>query len=156
MQTNLLGSLLCTRAAMAVMARQPGGGHVFNIDGAGADGLPTPNYAAYGATKAGAGARPFSGSEVLGTEKVLSKFPQFYSCPKICSARRGQARADCSRPERDSFWPDRGSFLPACKGALAASLVMLTGGRKRWAARSRSVCRSTAMAWDCALRQACG
>jgi chlorophyll(ide) b reductase len=52
--TNLLGCLLCTRAAMRVMARQPGGGHVFNMDGAGADGLPTPQYAAYGATKAGA------------------------------------------------------------------------------------------------------
>ena len=53
-QTNLLGSLLCTRAAMAQMARQNGGGHVFNMDGAGADGTPTPQYAAYGATKAGA------------------------------------------------------------------------------------------------------
>ena len=32
----------------------PPGGHIFNMDGAGADGLPTPQYAAYGATKAGA------------------------------------------------------------------------------------------------------
>ena len=28
-------------------------GHVFNVDGAGADGSPTPYYAAYGATKTG-------------------------------------------------------------------------------------------------------
>ncbi|GFR43697.1 hypothetical protein Agub_g4807, partial [Astrephomene gubernaculifera] len=52
-RTNLLGTLLGTRQAVRLFRRQPGGGHVFNMDGAGADGLPTPNYAAYGATKAG-------------------------------------------------------------------------------------------------------
>eukprot|EP00891_Asterochloris_glomerata_P001477 jgi/Astpho2/1477/Aster-05363 len=52
-QTNLLGTLLCTRAAMQLMGRQPQGGHIFLMDGAGADGMPTPQYAAYGATKAG-------------------------------------------------------------------------------------------------------
>ena len=51
--TNLLGGLLCTRAALRLLASQAKGGHVFNMDGAGADGLPTPQYAAYGATKAG-------------------------------------------------------------------------------------------------------
>ncbi len=51
-QTNLLGSLLCTRAAARAMAAA-GGGHIFNMDGAGADGQATPQYAAYGATKAG-------------------------------------------------------------------------------------------------------
>ena len=35
------------------MRSQAMGGHIFNIDGAGADGNPTPQYAAYGATKAG-------------------------------------------------------------------------------------------------------
>lgn len=52
-QTNLVGCLLCTRAAIRIMAAQPRGGHIFNMDGAGADGLPSPQYAAYGATKAG-------------------------------------------------------------------------------------------------------
>jgi short chain dehydrogenase len=52
--TNLLGSLLATRAAIQVMGEQPTAGHIFNVDGAGADGAPTPQYAAYGATKAGA------------------------------------------------------------------------------------------------------
>ena len=52
-ETNLLGTLLCSRRALQLMAAQPRGGHVFNLDGAGADGLPTPCYAAYGATKAG-------------------------------------------------------------------------------------------------------
>ena len=52
--TNMTGTLLCTRAAMQVMQKQDGGGHIFNMDGAGADGMPTPQYAAYGATKAGA------------------------------------------------------------------------------------------------------
>lgn len=51
--TNMVGSLLCTRAAMHVMRKQSSGGHIFNMDGAGADGMPTPQYAAYGATKAG-------------------------------------------------------------------------------------------------------
>lgn len=49
----MVGTLLCTRAAMQVMQKQSGGGHIFNMDGAGADGMPTPQYAAYGATKAG-------------------------------------------------------------------------------------------------------
>ena len=52
-QTNLLGSLLCTRTACRLMELQETGGHVFNMDGAGADGQPTPQYVAYGATKAG-------------------------------------------------------------------------------------------------------
>ena len=51
--TNLLGCLLCTRAAWRLMREQPTGGHIFNMDGAGANGSPTPQYAAYGATKAG-------------------------------------------------------------------------------------------------------
>ena len=58
--TNLLGSLLATRAAIQVMGDQPTAGHIFNVDGAGADGAPSPQYAAYGATKAGACAGPSS------------------------------------------------------------------------------------------------
>jgi chlorophyll(ide) b reductase len=34
-----------------MMLNQPRGGHIFNIDGAGSDGRPTPRFAAYGATK---------------------------------------------------------------------------------------------------------
>ncbi|CAI5468492.1 unnamed protein product [Closterium sp. Yama58-4] len=54
--TNLLGSLLCTRAAMRLMQQQPSlpdqtAGHVFNLEGAGSWGGATPQYAAYGATK---------------------------------------------------------------------------------------------------------
>ena len=52
-QTNLLGTMLCTKAAMQVRASQAKGGHIFNMDGAGANNLPSPMYAAYGATKAG-------------------------------------------------------------------------------------------------------
>ena len=39
--------------AIRVMREQPGGGHIFNMDGAGADGNATPRFAAYGATKRG-------------------------------------------------------------------------------------------------------
>lgn len=49
-QTNLLGTLLGCRTALCVMLAQ-GSGHVFNMDGRGADGTATPGFAAYGATK---------------------------------------------------------------------------------------------------------
>jgi NADP-dependent 3-hydroxy acid dehydrogenase YdfG len=48
-RTNLLGALLCAREAGRCMLHQPLGGHIFLMDGAGADGGPTPQYAAYGA-----------------------------------------------------------------------------------------------------------
>ncbi|CAN6697427.1 unnamed protein product [Malus baccata var. baccata] len=49
--TNTLGLMLCCREAIKMMFNQPRGGHIFNIDGAGSDGRPTPRFAAYGATK---------------------------------------------------------------------------------------------------------
>lgn len=49
--TNTLGLMICCREAMKAMLNQPRGGHIFNIDGAGSDGRPTPRFAAYGATK---------------------------------------------------------------------------------------------------------
>ncbi|KAK1578791.1 hypothetical protein Q3G72_033180 [Acer saccharum] len=49
--TNTLGLMICCREAIKMMRNQPQGGHVFNIDGAGSDGRPTPRFAAYGATK---------------------------------------------------------------------------------------------------------
>ncbi|KNA18128.1 hypothetical protein SOVF_073530 [Spinacia oleracea] len=49
--TNTLGLMICCREAMKLMLNQPRGGHIFNIDGAGSDGRPTPRFAAYGATK---------------------------------------------------------------------------------------------------------
>lgn len=39
--------------AIRVMREQRAGGHIFNMDGAGADGDATPRFAAYGATKRG-------------------------------------------------------------------------------------------------------
>ncbi|KAA8537064.1 hypothetical protein F0562_029542 [Nyssa sinensis] len=49
--TNTLGLMICCREAVKMMLNQPRGGHIFNIDGAGSDGRPTPRFAAYGATK---------------------------------------------------------------------------------------------------------
>ena len=40
-----------TLQAVRVMRDQPSGGHMFLMDGAGADGNATPRFAAYGATK---------------------------------------------------------------------------------------------------------
>jgi len=48
-KTNLLGTLLCAREAGKIMLQQQLGGHIFIMDGAGADGSATPQYAAYGA-----------------------------------------------------------------------------------------------------------
>ncbi|MEW5311636.1 MAG: hypothetical protein WDW38_003334 [Sanguina aurantia] len=52
-ETNVLGVMLGCREAIRVMKDQPTTGHVFNMDGAGADGNPTPRFAAYGASKRG-------------------------------------------------------------------------------------------------------
>ncbi|KAF9599200.1 hypothetical protein IFM89_035659 [Coptis chinensis] len=49
--TNTLGLMICCREAINMMLNQHRGGHVFNMDGAGSDGRPTPRFAAYGATK---------------------------------------------------------------------------------------------------------
>ena len=49
--TNVLGVMICCQAAIKAMRKQERGGHIFNMDGAGADGKPTPRFAAYGATK---------------------------------------------------------------------------------------------------------
>ncbi|KAL8170497.1 hypothetical protein V2J09_022301, partial [Rumex salicifolius] len=49
--TNTLGLMICCREAINMMLKQRRGGHIFNIDGAGSDGRPTPRFAAYGATK---------------------------------------------------------------------------------------------------------
>ena len=50
-ETNVVGVMLGCKEAIRVMKTQPKGGHVFNMDGAGADGGATPRFAAYGATK---------------------------------------------------------------------------------------------------------
>jgi len=49
--TNVIGSILGTRAAILTMSKQQTGGHIYNMDGAGSDGGATPNFAAYGASK---------------------------------------------------------------------------------------------------------
>lgn len=55
--TNLLGSMLCAQAAIAVMAQQDygsgsNGGHIVLMAGAGSNGRSTPGNLAYGASKA--------------------------------------------------------------------------------------------------------
>ena len=50
-ETNVLGVMVGMKEAIRVMRQQPQGGHIFNMDGAGADGGATPRFAAYGATK---------------------------------------------------------------------------------------------------------
>lgn len=52
-ETNVIGVMLCCKEAIRVMKDQPSGGHIMNMDGAGADGGATPRFAAYGATKRG-------------------------------------------------------------------------------------------------------
>lgn len=53
-KVNLMGTLLCTKVAMGIMANQDGfTGHIFNTVGSGVKGGGTPGYACYGATKRG-------------------------------------------------------------------------------------------------------
>lgn len=48
--TNLLGTLFCCRAVIPQMLRQQKG-TLINVEGAGSNGIPTPEYSVYGATK---------------------------------------------------------------------------------------------------------
>ena len=43
----------CCLQAIKLMKSQQDGGHIFLMDGAGADGSATPRFAAYGASKRG-------------------------------------------------------------------------------------------------------
>ncbi len=47
---NLLGTMACCRIAIAGMLRQ-GGGHVYNFEGFGSDGMVRPGLTTYGSTK---------------------------------------------------------------------------------------------------------
>lgn len=51
--TNMLGTAIACKNVREIMLKQPQGGAIFNLAGAGSDGNATPNYAIYGATKAG-------------------------------------------------------------------------------------------------------
>ena len=57
--TNRVATVCCTAVhscrlqAIRLMKDQPSGGHIFNMDGAGADGGATPRFAAYGASMRG-------------------------------------------------------------------------------------------------------
>jgi len=122
--TNLLGVALCSRAAARLFTAQPGGGHLFNMDGAGADGLPTPNYAAYGATKAGI--RQLSGSlraELKGTEaKVHLLSPGMILTELLLEGSPREARAIpfnilCEHPETVA-----GFLVPRLRSVVARGL----------------------------------
>eukprot|EP01026_Neomeris_dumetosa_P063310 TRINITY_DN6007_c0_g1_i2.p1 TRINITY_DN6007_c0_g1~~TRINITY_DN6007_c0_g1_i2.p1 ORF type:complete len:465 (-),score=45.21 TRINITY_DN6007_c0_g1_i2:439-1809(-) len=69
-QTNLVGTVLCTKAAIEVMKQQSKRGHVFLMDGAGADGLATPMYSVYGSTKAAVSSMSKSLQKELEKDKV--------------------------------------------------------------------------------------
>lgn len=51
--TNLLGTCYTSKLVHSVMKDQDTGGAIFNLAGAGSDGVATPMYSVYGATKAG-------------------------------------------------------------------------------------------------------
>ncbi|GIQ82186.1 short-chain dehydrogenase/reductase SDR [Kipferlia bialata] len=62
-ETNLTGTLLCCRAVLPYMIEK-GHGHIFNMDGAGSNGMMTAGYMTYGVSK---NAIPYL-SKVLGKE----------------------------------------------------------------------------------------
>lgn len=129
-RTNLLGALLCTRAAAAAMARQDRGGHVFNMDGAGADGGATPMYAAYGATKAGiahvmgsvaaevAASGAHVGVHTLSPGMVLTELILDGATTKnkqVCSALCPLVRCSCSEDTCDVLAGRLHECLPRCR-----------------------------------------
>jgi NAD(P)-dependent dehydrogenase (short-subunit alcohol dehydrogenase family) len=76
-KTNLLGTLLCAREAGRLMLQQKLGGHIFMMDGAGADGSATPQYAAYG--ELSAQSRPLVLAMPQPCSLVFSLFLQYAS-----------------------------------------------------------------------------
>ena len=51
--TNLVATCVASKIVYEIMKNQPSGGAIYNIAGAGSNGFATPNFAIYGATKAG-------------------------------------------------------------------------------------------------------
>lgn len=77
-KVNLLGVLLCTKVAMAIMEQQAGvTGHIFNTVGSGVKGGGTPGYACYGATKRGL-------PQLTATLGTLSHIYSAYQRSSIC------------------------------------------------------------------------
>ena len=71
--TNLLGTLWGLQVAVRGMLRQPGGGHIFTVEGLGSNGETQDGVLVYGATKAAvAYARRALLKELKGTEVRLS------------------------------------------------------------------------------------
>lgn len=93
-QTNLLGVLLANRQAIRTMREQPSGGHIFNMDGAGADGNATPRFAAYGATKHALVQLNRSLSAELKTAGLDSKIQVSSYCPFCASPPAPRLRCD--------------------------------------------------------------
>ena len=91
--TNVLGVMICCQAAIRLMQQQQQGGHIFNMDGAGADGNPTPRFAAYGATKRALS--QLSKSLRVRIVHAESATPQLHAAMQACSAPRRNDGAPC-------------------------------------------------------------
>jgi chlorophyll(ide) b reductase len=50
-ETNIVGTLTATKAAIAAMREQTQKGNIFLMEGGGSNGMATPNYATYGVSK---------------------------------------------------------------------------------------------------------
>lgn len=83
-------SMVVCLQAIRVMRRQKSGGHIFVMDGAGADGNATPRFAAYGATKR-------SLAQFIKSLQVTLPPPLFSS--HLCLSR-----ASPGAPEQNSDW----------------------------------------------------
>ena len=120
-RTNLVGTLLASRAAMAHMSVQPGGGHIFNLEGAGSDGSATPRVSEPGASGRAAGKRL-----TWGTSAATCRCPALYPPPPSL---------DLIPPPLPTFSP-----LPAavCQyvayGATKAAIAQLLGSLRLEAA----------------------
>ena len=75
--------------AIQVMREQGSRGHIFNMDGAGADGNATPLFSAYGATKRGLAQLGKSLQVRTGLVEVVQHQLQLYTGSKECCSHEG-------------------------------------------------------------------
>ncbi|KAK6233718.1 hypothetical protein QUC31_006124 [Theobroma cacao] len=101
--------------AIKMMLQQPRGGHIFNIDGAGSDGRPTPRFAAYGATK----------RSVVHLTKSLQAELQMQDVKNVVVHNLSLSEGQCSTV--DSFYNQNILHEPKCAlvpGMVTTDLLM--------------------------------
>ena len=105
-----LESPACALQAINLMKTQSKGGLIYNMEGAGADGRPTADFAAYGATKRSL--RQLNGSlqaraGCSRSDRMCSRPHAFLRagvCAPVCAHARPQLALSCARLSQHCRW----------------------------------------------------